>query len=252
MRTSVFVFCLVYLLCISLVAAGKHAKLPSEYERCNVTSPTYSECILAATSQAFVSLRKGIPTLGVPPIDPLEITEIAMREGRGSAQFSLSLNNVLMYGLSELQLLSTSNEIPKGGVNMKADITIPRFQIISDYKIQGRILVLPIQGNGKSNFTLENLRITSFLENRLFEKDGEQFLEVMKFKPKVSAEKIHTKLDNLFNGNEQLGRQMNIFLNENSQEVFKDLAPALEEAFGEAFKQICNRIFLKVPFKTIF
>lgn len=50
-----------------------------------------------------------------------------------------------------------SNDIPQGGANMMAEILIPRLQIISDYEVNGHVMLLPIQGKGPSNITLGNL-----------------------------------------------------------------------------------------------
>jgi len=56
-----------------------------------------------------------------------------------------------------------SNDIPQGGARMMAEILIPRLQIISDYEVNGHILLLPIQGQGPSNITLGNSLHVLFL-----------------------------------------------------------------------------------------
>jgi Haemolymph juvenile hormone binding protein (JHBP) len=37
---------------------------------------------------------------------------------------------------------------------MYGDLLIPRFNMVSQYKIKGRILLLPIHGQGQSNITI--------------------------------------------------------------------------------------------------
>lgn len=44
---------------------------------------------------------------------------------------------------------------------------------------------------------------------------------------------------------------MNKFLNENWSEILKELHPSIEAALSQAFKEIANRIFLKVPVNQI-
>lgn len=48
------------------------------------------------------------------------------------------------------------------------------------------------------------------------------------------------------------GDNMNRFLNDNWDEILKELKPAVQETFGLAFAEISNRIFTKVPYADIF
>jgi hypothetical protein len=51
-----------------------------------------------------------------------------------------------------------------------------------------------------------NVKSPMVLENKFVEKEGERFIEVNNFKVKLDPDKIHIDLENLFNGNEQLGK----------------------------------------------
>lgn len=44
---------------------------------------------------------------------------------------------------------------------------------------------------------------------------------------------------------------MNKFLNDNWSEILKEVHPSIEAALSQAFKEIANRIFRKVPFNQI-
>lgn len=43
------------------------------------------------------------------------------------------------------------------GSKIEVEGFLPKITLIGDYKIQGKVLILPIQGNGKSNLTLGKL-----------------------------------------------------------------------------------------------
>lgn len=45
---------------------------------------------------------------------------------------------------------------------------------------------------------------------------------------------------------------LNRIANDNSNEILRDLKPAIAEAFGQAFEDVANRIFTKVPFDELF
>jgi len=49
-----------------------------------------------------------------------------------------------------------------------------------------------------------------------------------------------------------LGDTLNAFLNENWSPILEDLKPGIEEALSQTFKEIANRVFLKVPYDQIF
>lgn len=52
----------------------------------------------------------------------------------------------------------------------------PVFVLTGPYTIQGRILILPIQGQGKSNFTLENPELVVKWTGKTKQKNGKTHL----------------------------------------------------------------------------
>lgn len=48
------------------------------------------------------------------------------------------------------------------------------------------------------------------------------------------------------------GDNMNVFLNENWEDILKELQPGFEDSLSQAFLEISNRVFTKVPFDQIF
>lgn len=63
----------------------------------------------------------------------------------------------------------------------------------------------------------------------------------------VGGMRIH--LANLFNGNEILGNSINMFLNQNAQEVIAELRSDLEHGLAQIFKGLWNNVFSKIPLK---
>lgn len=73
------------------------------------------------------------------------------------------------------------NENPEGD---KLDIRFkaPQISIIGPYSINGKILILPIQGKGKSNLTMDNADITLKFLTKKVEKNGKVFMQIDKMK----------------------------------------------------------------------
>ena len=57
--------------------------------------------------------------------------------------------------------------------------------------------------------------------------------------------------ENLFNGDKALGDNMNLFLNENWQDILKELKPSISEALSQIFAALINAVFGKVPYNEI-
>lgn len=60
------------------------------------------------------------------------------------------------------------------------------------------------------------------------------------------------KFDQLFDGDERLGNEINKVLNENSNEVFADVSEGYEKSFGIIFLGLGSRVFSRVPVDDIF
>lgn len=53
------------------------------------------------------------------------------------------------------------------------------------------------------------------------------------------------KLDNLFNGDAELGKVMNQFLNDNWRSVAAEIRPALEDVIGNILENTADKLFKK-------
>nr|CAD7392774.1 unnamed protein product [Timema cristinae] len=136
---------------------------------------------------------------------------------------------------------------------MNSDVLNPKLELLSDYEISGRILLLPITGKGKCNVTLSELKSHIYQKGEPVFKNGKMYLNDSIFEFKMQElGRMYLDLENLFNGDKALGDNMNTFLNENWWELFKELRPALDEALSQVFHNIANRFFLKVPYDIIF
>lgn len=57
---------------------------------------------------------------------------------------------------------------------------------------------------------------------------------------------------NLFNGNEALGDNMNLFLNENWSDILNELKTPILTAFGDLFVAIINNVFSSFEYSELF
>lgn len=72
------------------------------------------------------------------------------------------------------------------------------------------------------------------------------------FQSDFETTRFYMQLSNLFNGDKLLGDNMNLFLNDNWQDILKELKPVTKDAFGKIFMSIINNVFAKLPYKDMF
>lgn len=77
-------------------------------------------------------------------------------------------------------------------------------------------------------------------------------MKIMDYTVTLRPERVHFKFDNLFNGDERLGREINNVLNDNWDAVFTDVREGYEKSFGFIFQDLANRVYSRVPIKDIY
>lgn len=131
------------------------------------------------------------------------------------------------------------------------DSVTDRIQMLGDYEMSGRILLLPITGNGRANITLVNTAIEHRLIGEPFEKNGVKYMRLKDYRVSFNPKRVYMYFENLFN-DPTLSQTMNRFLNDNWETVFNELKVGYAKSFGKIFRELSNRLFEKIPMDSIF
>lgn len=197
------------------------------------------------------SSSTGIPDLGVPPIDPLQITALTIQQGRNSPiSLKQEFKHILLTGISNTKLVTYKPNLDK--YILRTEGITPRVNLAGDYKMTGRILLLPIVGNGRANITMIDLKTVHELIGEPMYHDGETYIRFKEYNIKLIPARVHLHFENLFNGDRLLGNQMNRFMNDNWELIFSELKGGYEETLSYVFKEVTNKLFTKVPMDRIF
>jgi len=235
---------------LDVIWAASVGKLPPTFKVCRRSNPQLDKCVESAVQSAIQDLVKGYPPLGIYSVDPLEILAIDIDQGTGPVSINLKFRNLKIYGFKNARVS-----------NLKVDLSIPKItakakfgkiMLKGKYIIDGKVLILPIKGDGDTVLTLDDVTADVEIVGKDFKRDGKIFVKITKFGFKLDTKKLSMKFQNLFNGDKALGDNMNRFLNENWSEILNELKPAIQDTFGAAFAEISNRIFTRVPFTDIF
>ncbi|XP_014239931.1 protein takeout-like [Cimex lectularius] len=237
----------------ALVALGTAtaANLPSSWKTCKRDSQNYNTCLKEATTGVLKELKSGNSALKLSPLDPVRIEKITLKQGAGTAVgLTINFKNLIINGLSNGKVESMNINHKKREITIDYSLQSP-LKMQGDYTSKGRILLIPLNGVGKSTLVFDDFKGKCVLRCKSVKKGGQEFWEVLKTDINIETSRLHLNFKRTQNINEGLGANLNTFLNENWKEILQDLKPAISKEFGSIFKNYANSLFSQVPFDQI-
>ncbi|KAL6432106.1 hypothetical protein ACFW04_006673 [Cataglyphis niger] len=236
-----------------------NSQLSSNFKLCKKSDPKVLECLRNASRDAVISMADDKYALFFIRHTDTHAQNEILRIGKTLRIYVMQrLKSFKILPIESLAINSVkigeSQDSMIDWDNLKLSFVSfnPQVDFIADYKLEGRILLMPIQGEGRCNLTLYNLTSKQEIHFKKFQKDGETYMQAVNYFIKFIPEHITLHFDNLFNGNTFLGEEMNRFINMNSDLIFKEFQTSFEETFGLIFIKITNDIFNRVPMNKIF
>ncbi|XP_034249807.1 protein takeout-like [Thrips palmi] len=232
------------------LALADAAKLPAYFRpKCSRRSSdeVLSACVQKVANQGVSSLANGDKKLGIPSMRPLVVPRMALSQGTSTVGLNITWEPAEIWGLGESRLYNYKTNYANKSTHF--DVLIPSFTLSGTYRSSGRVLLLPIHGNGPSNVTVTNLRVHYYYEWPTKKNaDGKEYFYIPKSDINIiGADAMYINFDNLFNGDQTLGNSMNLFLNENWRELLKELGPGMAEAVGGVVLLVVKRLSELVP-----
>lgn len=220
------------------------------FQVCRTTDPNYDQCTIQSLNALRPKLIKGIPKLKIPSVEPMIVPQILIQQGSGPVSIDSKFTNQKFHGITNYTIVKANVEPSKYRIEL--DVSLPWLFVEGDYSIKGQMLVLPISGNGDSwsNYTdvTGKLIINGHPENR----NGKKYFNLDEFKFSINVKKATIHMNNLFNGNKQLGDSMNTFMSENWEALFQELKPVVDESISALLKDIAVKVFNKFTFDELF
>lgn len=247
--------CLVLaaVLCSSLLlTSAASSNFPADIPRCRVAD---TDCITrTSTNLVRQYARTGYPPAAFPIIEPFIVKRFDISDGRtGSLNLKLNFRDVNVEGLSAVKI-DRAVGFDRDPATSKFEMygSFPKIVLSGKYVADGRILILPIKGDGDANIVLHNPKFSVKFKPALHPRDGKTYLSVDKLKVLVEPERMSIKLTNLFNGDPALGSNLNEFLNQNWNEVWTELQPSIHVAIAEVVKSILQTLFKRFAYEEIY
>ncbi|XP_037028821.1 protein takeout-like [Bradysia coprophila] len=241
--------CLIVWTSVVSVAIG--GKYPADKPRC---LPGDRECLRGVINQYIHQSASGIPSIHLIPTDPLFIPEINIIQGSESpVNIKLNFKNANFIGFSTVDVTRVIG-FERDPKTSKYEIycRIPKLAIIGNYKVSGKVIILPVVGEGPANLTFENLDVTAKFDPRVDIKNGKEYLQFKNVDVDFTTTRLYMYFEDLFNGDRVLGETTNKFLNENWYDILKELKLVFRDTIGGILKNIIGSVFAAFPYADFF
>ncbi|XP_032516621.2 circadian clock-controlled protein daywake-like [Danaus plexippus] len=227
-------------LCLAAIAAVISCvtgnALPSFIKACSASDPNLNQCIEDVITSAGPKFARGIPELGIKPLDPVELGKVVV----DNPALKLTFEDTVVTGLAGFKI-NTFKLFPEKGkaiVDFTANVTLK-----AHYIMDGQVLILPIKGDGQAKIKITNLNINIKYDYKTV--DG--FWTVTAHKDEYKMDRAQFKFTNLFNGNKELADTTLKFLNENWSIIMQEIAPPAMDQVIESCLAEVKKFYSVVP-----
>jgi hypothetical protein len=114
-----------------------------------------SPCIIKVVNEILSRANQGYLDIGLPVFDPLQIERMKIDQGgEGPVNLKINFKNVQLKGLSGVKFTKIDGfKKDYDKAKMEFRFQYPVLSIEGPYRLEGKVLVLPVQGDGIANLT---------------------------------------------------------------------------------------------------
>ncbi|XP_049820156.1 uncharacterized protein LOC109596647 [Aethina tumida] len=234
------------LLVTVLATCATSLDLPSYIVACKGSDPNFKECVKDSAKTGIKGFLKGDKKYGIPPFTPFKVPLIEIQ----NPNLLIKIDNVDIYGIDDASVEDMSVDVPNK--KLSATIKMERLNLQGHYIADGKIASLPIKGDGDANITFVGGTYIYETSWTIYQKDGEDYMKIENPSLEYKLRRAHFYHGNLFNGNEELGNQVNKFLNDNWELFLEDIGTAVKKTIESIATNIITNVAKRVPFNKIF
>ncbi|KAK7870035.1 hypothetical protein R5R35_011997 [Gryllus longicercus] len=239
---------------VALVTASAQAALPLPpfLTKCTTREPAaLNACATENARRAVAAIAAtGDRKYGVAPFDPAFIEKLTVEENGFFLEFSNMTISTLPRGSWHID--SVDLNLDNRYIHFR--YSTPTLVLKSNYRIQGRILLVHLKGSGDCEVRYENYSAsnTVFFDVVKNDQDGLRYVKLKNTILDANVTKSTYKFNNLFQGQETLNKAVLEIANQNWKEIYEDTKESTEEAFGQFVTSVLQSVFNLVPYEDVF
>ncbi|XP_049942408.1 uncharacterized protein LOC126419288 isoform X1 [Schistocerca serialis cubense] len=226
------------------------ANLPAEFSVCKRNAANMEKCVQAALQDVTRHLSAGTQSLGVVPLDPLQVPQINIHH---VVKYVLKIRfrNVRLTGLANADVSNVTADVETDKLSLVAEA--PHILFESDYDMLGKFIEVFVVGSGKCKFVFGNVTAQLRLESERVQRECHVHWRPQRFALEVlSLGSAQLNFgDPLMIGALSLGSNFSQLVNDNWREFWTVLKPTFQERFGLLFLEFALKVFQKVPLDDV-
>ncbi|XP_068158105.1 uncharacterized protein [Drosophila tropicalis] len=234
---------------VSVAGVEYYSEKPSFLPSCRIYEPGFTKCSTNSVQKLIDQLGIGIPEVleSFGPFDPMRVRDIIFKQDNNEvATLRANLTELVVKGFSKTKI--KESRVSKKDFSWQTKLFLPKMRLDGKYKMNGRILLIPLSGSGNIFIEIENLDILMLTKTRLYEKGGFTFDNVTSVRVHLNITRVRTHLDNLFNGrSKEVERSTNQFFNDNWRDFYEALRPLIVETVESILLEVMSLVFNLIP-----
>ncbi|XP_064072276.1 protein takeout-like [Vanessa tameamea] len=176
-------------------------------------------------------------------LDPMAMKQVKAVQ----AGLKMEFKNTIVRGLRNCKVLELRRFSHKTEIDLKCSVTL-----IGNYSLNGKLLVLPIEGEGKYKIKIQDVIVKVVLDIEELTSDGERYWKVNGFKQTADVVgRAQFNFQNMFNGNRHLSDPVHEFANTNWKDIFQEVAPPIVNTIVSQIVDETIKFFDKVPIRQL-
>ncbi|KAH8354251.1 hypothetical protein KR084_004774 [Drosophila pseudotakahashii] len=236
--------------CFPVIILG--AGLPEDVERCHFGDST---CLVRSINALIKLYPKGIPEIGLPPLDSFNYSDTIILESpyRGPIWMDFRMRDNVNKGFNNATITHVEGFLYEPNQKqIVLEARLPRFLHEATYEMMGRVMLFAYNTTGRLSSDIQNFRITLTIKTLVEYRNDKRYLKIYDLKPSIKLDRWIISLDNLYKENTDVTIFMNKLLNDNWVEFWNEFHPGIIKSFTISFTTMLNKVFENIAYDDMF
>ncbi|XP_017841510.1 uncharacterized protein LOC108599224 isoform X2 [Drosophila busckii] len=216
---------------------------------------TFCAALLDSINFVIKHYRKGIPEIGLGPIDVVNIADAPLIKSVhvGAFWLDVSLTNQANYGFENTTVTKVQG-LAKDPTSQTITISgrIPSLVHRADFSASSHIWLVKMNMTGEATSEFLNLMFTLKLKVILDFRNNKRYLRIYELTPSVEIDRWIIYLDGLFRENMDMTITLNRVINERWIEIWNEWEPKVLKIFAGVFLSMVKDIFDRISYDDLF
>lgn len=211
------------------------------FERC---LPTDMACLIRDGQKIISIMIPGMPEYDIESLDPLTMDYVEF----DSSGLLFTLSNATLKGIKKNIIDEYNWDLQKKVLSFifHTDITLK-----GKYTAKGKVLTIPITGDGDIKIKLKNMECKVKLDFEIVKKDNKDYVKLTKYEYDFDVkDNANYQLTNLFNGNKELSDAALKFGNANWKQLASMFGRPVINVVAMKLVKSYNKFFQHQPLDT--